>query len=68
MIIRNAVRCRKCKKVLESTHRHDYRVCGCPADVMVDGGRDYLRRGWNSDMGSFHDLVEELSEEKEDDK
>lgn len=61
-IRKNAVRCRKCGTYLESTHRHDYRTCECPAQVMVDGGKAYLRRGWNGDLGKAEDLIEELSE------
>jgi len=62
MILKNAVRCKKCGVVLESKHRHDYRECGC--GTMVDGGHDYLRRGWRGD-GAAEDSYEELSEEEE---
>lgn len=61
-IRKNAVRCRKCGTYLVSKHRHDYLVCGCSAQVMVDGGKDYLRRGWNSNLGKSEELIEELSE------
>jgi hypothetical protein len=61
-IIKNAARCKKCGTYLESTHRHDYRTCGCPANVMVDGGKDYIRRGWNGNIGKPDELIEELSE------
>lgn len=44
-LIRNAVKCLECGKVLESKHRHDYRTCGCPNRTMVDGGLAYLRMG-----------------------
>lgn len=57
-IILNAVRCRKCDAVLISTYRHDYKTCKC--GVMVDGGKDYLRRGWPE--GNPDDWYEELSE------
>lgn len=43
-IIRNAVQCRYCGDVIESTYRHDFKTCGC-GRVSVDGGHDYLRRG-----------------------
>ena len=26
-------------------HRHDYVLCGCPNQTMVDGGTDYIRCG-----------------------
>lgn len=64
-IRKNAVRCRKCGTYLESKHRHDYRTCECPAQVMVDGGKAYLRRGWNGELGTAEELIEELSEYEE---
>ena len=42
-IVVNAVKCLSCKRVLVSTHRHDFRQCKC--GTFADGGRDYLRRG-----------------------
>jgi hypothetical protein len=44
-LTRNARRCDLCGTVVESTHRHDYRVCGCENHTMVDGGLAYLRWG-----------------------
>lgn len=41
----SSVRCRACGMTLVSTHRHDFRQCGCPQDTFVDGGADYLRTG-----------------------
>jgi len=35
-------RCRKCKTVIQSTYRHDYRTCKCGA-ISIDGGGDYTR-------------------------
>lgn len=32
-------------KILVSFDRHDYKVCGCPNETMIDGGHDYLRCG-----------------------
>lgn len=55
-IIRNAARCRKCKTVIESKHRHDFVSCKCEA-IFVDGGKDYLRRGV-MDPSDFEDLSE----------
>lgn len=34
-------------------HRHDYVVCECPNQTMVDGGRDYIRYG-GKDMNLVH--------------
>lgn len=44
-LTRNAVRCLACGVILESTHRRDYRTCGCPNQTMVDGGLAYVRWG-----------------------
>ena len=46
-------------EVIESVHRHDFKVCSC-GTVAVDGGNDYLRR-----CGNREDW-EELSEYEED--
>lgn len=59
MIIRNAIRCKKCGDIIESLTRHDFEECSCGA-VAVDGGRSYLRR-----VG-FPEDWEELSEVSED--
>ena len=60
-IILNAVYCIKCKEVVESTHRHDFRYCSCGA-VAVDGGKAYLRR-----VGDIYGCVDvSLYEGKED--
>lgn len=62
-IKRNAVRCRLCGDVIESKHRHDYVTCSC-GNVSVDGGFEYLRRGYKDGIES----LEELSECEEDDE
>lgn len=56
-LTRNAVRCRGCDTVIESTHRHDYRTCGCPNQTMVDGGLAYRRCG-GVDLSLIEDLAE----------
>lgn len=40
------VQCVVCDKRMFSFHVHDYKLCGCKNDTMVDGGREYLRYGW----------------------
>lgn len=45
MIIKNAARCKHCGDVIESKYRHDYVTCSC-GKTAVDGGHDYLRRGF----------------------
>ena len=46
-IIRNAARCNHCGDVIESNYRHDFKKCSC-GRIAVDGGHDYLRRGFVS--------------------
>lgn len=45
MISRNIAKCRACGDVVESRHRHDWKQCFC-GEMFVDGGKDYLRRGY----------------------
>lgn len=47
-IIRNAIQCKKCGDIIESTYRHDYKTCSCGA-CSVDGGYDYLRRDFKNE-------------------
>ena len=61
MIITNKAKCKLCGNVIESKYRHDYVTCNC-GEISVDGGKDYLRRGYKEDMNN---LIE-LSEIKED--
>ena len=42
-IIKNAIQCKLCGDIIESTDRHNYVECKCGA-CAVDGGHDYLRR------------------------
>ncbi len=39
------LQCLQCKRILVSFNRHDYKLCGCSNDTMIDGGHDYLRCG-----------------------
>lgn len=54
MIIKNAIKCRKCGDVIESTSTHDLKICSCGA-CAVDGGHEYLRRSAPS-LEDFIDL------------
>ena len=56
-IKRNAIRCIWCGDVIESEYRHDFRWCSCQS-VFVDGGKDYLRRGFRDSTGDYEDLSE----------
>ncbi len=57
-ITKNAVRCKICDTVIESLSRHHFVWCVCSA-VAVDGGKDYLKRVFNS-----QNEYEELSTEE----
>lgn len=56
-IIRNAAKCLKCGDTIESTHQHDFVRCSC-GNLFVDGGKEYLRRGF-----VHRSMIEELAEE-----
>lgn len=43
MIVANRIQCNNCKDVIQSFHRHDFKMCSCES-VAVDGGVSYLRR------------------------
>ncbi len=42
------MRCLKCKDIIESMYRHDFKWCSCKS-VFIDGGDDYLRCGGSPD-------------------
>lgn len=56
-IKRNAIRCKNCGDEIESKNRHDFVWCEC-GRVYVDGGLDYLRRGFTCEPGGFEELSE----------
>ena len=62
-IIKNAIQCKLCGEVIESTYRHEYVQCKCAA-CAVDGGHDYLRRSFR-DKDCYIDLsvTEAVAEE-----
>lgn len=60
-IIKNAIQCKKCGEIIESTNVHDFVTCSCGA-CSVDGGHDYLRR-----CGNLEDIID-LSVIEPDDK
>lgn len=45
-IILNRIQCNLCGDIITSHHRHDFVTCKCTA-VSVDGGRQYLKRGYS---------------------
>ena len=64
-IIKNAIQCKFCGDIIESTDRHQYVTCKCGA-CAVDGGLDYLRRSFR-DKDCYIDLsVTEVVDENEE--
>lgn len=56
-IIKNMIRCNTCGDTIESTSRNDFKYCKC-GRVFVDGGHDYLRRGYTDSSKDFTELSE----------
>ena len=65
-IIKNAIQCKLCGEIIESTDRHQYVTCKCGA-CAVDGGHDYLRRCFK-DKNCYTDLSETIEENTEEKK
>lgn len=62
-IIKNVIRCKHCGDIIESKSVHDFQECSC-GTVFVDGGHDYLRRGFKNGMDDYEELsVVEADEE-----
>lgn len=59
----NRARCGACKQEIESLHMHDWVYCQC-GKTFVDGGQEYLRRGYDSGYG-YDELSEWLAEFEE---
>ena len=64
-LIRNRIRCLHCLEIIESTHVHDFKYCGC-GKVFVDGGREYCRYGYPG--GNVEDHIEFMAEYEEETK
>lgn len=54
-IFSNKIKCNHCGDVIESRTVHEYVECSCGM-VFVDGGHEYLRRGFKNDENDFFDL------------
>lgn len=66
MILKNAIRCRKCGEIIESASLYDFKWCKC-GSVAVDGGRDYLKRSANS-LDDFEELSIVIEDDEEENK
>lgn len=65
MIIKNKIRCNKCKDEIESTYRWDFKWCKC-GSVAVDGGKDYLKRcGNDEDYTELSEVAPDKEQQKE---
>ena len=63
-IIKNAIKCKHCGDVIESTFCHNFVTCSCGC-CSVDGGHDYLRRCFkNSEEEDYIDLSETIETDK----
>lgn len=62
----DAVKCKKCKDIIYSRARHDFRRCQC-GSTFVDGGFDYVRCGGDPlpEFVSINVDVEDESKVKE---
>ena len=65
-IIKNAIQCKLCGEIIESTDRHDYVECKCGA-CAVDGGHEYLRRCFK-DKDCYIDLSQTVEVTAEENK
>lgn len=52
--------CPKCKEVIYSVFRHDYRHCSC-GRCMIDGGKDYIRTNLAGKMVKIDLLTDNIS-------
>ncbi len=56
-IIKNAIKCNHCEDIIVSKYRHDFVSCSCDC-CCVDGGNDYLRRGFINSCDDFTEMSE----------
>lgn len=64
MITRNRAQCALCEDIIESTYRWDFQQCSC-GEIFVDGGLDYIRRGYRN-VENLIDLSENDGREAEE--
>lgn len=64
-IIKNAIKCNHCHEIIVSRHRHDFVRCKC-GRCFVDGGHDYLRRGFVSSMEEDYTEMSEWEDDGEE--
>lgn len=62
IIVRNAIKCKKCGDIIESKTGHDFKWCSCQA-CAVDGGHNYCRRLGNESDYEDMSIVKKLDSE-----
>lgn len=65
VVVVNKAQCKLCGDIIESTHGHDYKQCGC-GEIAVDGGKRYIRRSAKN-LNNIIELSETYTEEYESD-
>jgi len=60
----NYITCKKCKEILFSFHRHDFKLCKCQ-ESFIDGGigEGYTRYSGDLKQGEIKDLMPEIREQ-----
>jgi hypothetical protein len=53
----NKIKCNHCGDIIESKSIHDFIWCKC-GKVFVDGGLDYLRRGFKDGPEDYQEMSE----------
>ena len=60
MTTHRGLKCLTCGSEIFSEHRHDFKGCKCPKGsgtwVHVDGGRDYMKVGFED--GAIYEVIE----------
>lgn len=59
VILHNKIKCNHCGDIIESYNVHDFKYCKCNT-VFVDGGHEYLRRGFN-EKDDYTELSESVA-------
>lgn len=60
VILHNKIKCNKCGDIIESYDVHDFKYCKCQT-VFVDGGHEYLRRGFKNSPDDYTELSESVA-------
>ena len=56
-IVKNAIKCNHCGDIIISKHTYDFVSCSCGC-CSVDGGNDYLKRGFLHSPDDFTEMSE----------